>query len=230
MKYLYLLIDGLTLAGPLVLSFDRRVAFFRRWKYLFPSIGLMMAVFVPWDMAFTHMGVWRFNPQYLSGYRIFNLPIEEVLFFVVVPYACVFIYDCLNSYIKNDVLSRIWRPIGMMLAIALIGIGVWKSPQLYTSITFIITGVFLLFNVLNRTAWFSRFLLAYFVSVVPFCLVNGVLTGSWIEDQIVWYNSDHIINVRVGTIPIEDVIYSLLMLGLTVCFLEYFTKKGGKLR
>ena len=105
MKYLYLLIDGLTLAGPLVLSFDRRVAFFRRWKYLFPSIGLMMAIFVPWDIAFTHMGVWGFNPQYLSGYRIFNLPIEEVLFFVVVPYACVFIYDCLNSYIKNDVLS-----------------------------------------------------------------------------------------------------------------------------
>jgi len=178
MNYLYLLIDGLTVAFPLILSFDKRVAFYKSWKYLFSAILCMMVFFIPWDIAFTNYQVWGFNKAYLSGIYLFNLPID----------------------------------------------------LLYTSITFTTTGTFVLFHVLNKTPWFSRFLMAYVISLVPFVIVNGVLTGTWIEHEIVHYNVDHILNIRIETIPIEDVVYSMLMLGVTASFFEYFTKKSAKLR
>ena len=65
--YLYLTVDLAVLAIPLALSFDRKVRFVRFWPALFPAIAVMMALFIPWDVAFTEQGVWGFNPAYLSG-------------------------------------------------------------------------------------------------------------------------------------------------------------------
>jgi lycopene cyclase domain-containing protein len=56
--------------------------------------------------------------------------------------------------------------------------------------------------------------------LVPFSLINGVLTGGMIDKPIVWYNSNEILNIRIGTIPIEDTIYCLTMLLLTVVIYE----------
>src|SRR6056300_394436 len=101
MKGLYLLLDAITLFFPLVLSFDQKVAFFKTWRALFPAILIIGIPFLIWDVWFTKMGVWGFNPDYLVGLDIVNLPIEEVLFFVVVPYACTFIYACVKAYFPN---------------------------------------------------------------------------------------------------------------------------------
>lgn len=225
MKYLYLIIDGLSLLGPLALSFDKRVAFYSWWKFLFPAIVTMMLLFIPWDIWFTDIGIWGFNSTYLTGINVFNLPVEEVLFFLVVPYACVFIYACYTYYVKWQVSEKVWRTTVLILAIVLVAVAVWKYDHLYTSITFGLTSVFLLLHFLRRTPWFGRFFIAYLISMLPFFLVNGVLTGSGIDNQVVWYNTDHILNVRIGTIPIEDSMYSLLMIGLTVNCLEIFRRK-----
>ena len=230
MKYLYLLIDGLTIIGPLLLSFDKKVAFYKNWKSLFLSLFLMMLVFVPWDVAFTENQIWGFNEKYLCGIYLFKLPIEEILFFIVVPYACVFIYACLNYYIKSDVLLKTHRTISVILIIVLVVTAACNLEKLYTTITFFGTSFFLLFHVFKKTPWFSKFLLTYFVSIVPFIIVNSLLTGSSIEGEVVWYNSDHILNVRLGTIPVEDLFYSLLMLGLTIHIFENFRGNSKKFR
>jgi len=230
MKYLYLLIDGLTIIGPLLLSFDKKVAFYKDWKPLFLSLFVMMLVFVPWDMAFTEYQIWGFNEQYLSGIYIFNLPIEELLFFIVVPYACVFIYACLNHYIQSDVLLKTHRTISVILIIALLTAAIFNVEKLYTSITFFSTSMFLFYHFMKRTLWFSKFLLAYFVSIIPFIVVNSLLTGSSIEEEVVWYNSDHILNIRLGTIPVEDLFYSLLMLGITIHVFEKYRGNSKKFR
>src|SRR4028119_1704544 len=104
--YTYLLIDVLSVLFPFVLSFDKKVAFYKLWKYLLPAIGINGVLFVLWDIYFTAHGVWSFNPEYICGIYIFNLPIEEVLFFVVVPYSCAFIYECLNAYVEREVVTK----------------------------------------------------------------------------------------------------------------------------
>ncbi len=74
--YLYLAVDLAVIGIPLALSFDRKVRFARFWPALFPAIGIMMAVFMPWDIAFTANGIWGFNEAYLSGIWLLGLPLE----------------------------------------------------------------------------------------------------------------------------------------------------------
>ncbi len=60
---------------------------------LFPA-----ALYIAWDIYFTSRAVWSFNADYITGIKLSNLPLEEVLFFLIVPYCCVFIYACIRAY------------------------------------------------------------------------------------------------------------------------------------
>src|SRR5687768_13787782 len=103
--YIYLYLNLFTIFFPFVLSFDKRVQFYKNWPFLFPAIIVNALIFIAWDSTFTRIGVWGFNPGYLLGIYLFGLPLEEILFFITVPYACVFIYETLNAYISKDFLQ-----------------------------------------------------------------------------------------------------------------------------
>jgi len=225
MNNLYLYIDLLTISAPFLLSFDKRVAFYKQWKYLFPAILLMAVVFIAKDVIFAASAIWGFNDTYLVGIRILGLPIEEWMFFFVVPYAIVFIYACLVVYVKKDILKSVHRPFFILLSAVLLIIGVIYYDRLYTSVIFILTALLLLYNVYKKQPWLSYFLLAYLVSLIPFIIVNGALTGYFTPEPIVWYDDSQNLGIRILTIPIEDTIYSLMMMLMTVQLMEWFKKK-----
>jgi lycopene cyclase domain-containing protein len=226
MDKLYLYLNIFTISLPFLLSFDKKVAFFKSWKYLFPAIILMAVIFIAKDAVFAHYGIWGFNDEYLIGIRILGLPLEEWLFFITVPYACVFIYACLVAYLKTDPLEKFHRPFLLLLSIILLITGIIFYDRLYTSIIFIATGALIMYNLYARQPWLSMFLLSYFVSMLPFFLVNGILTGSYLDNPVVWYDPDQNLGIRMFTIPIEDSIYNLMMLMMTVQFMEWFKKRN----
>ena len=100
-NYTYLLLMTGTVMGPLLLSFEKEVRYFTKWKYLFPAIGIAGVFFIIWDIIFEKMGVWSFNPEYLTGWYILNLPAEEWLFFLAVPFSCTFIYEVIKVKMKG---------------------------------------------------------------------------------------------------------------------------------
>lgn len=212
--YLYLLLDILTLAGPMARSFEPRIAFYKRWKGLFLGIAVTGTVFIVWDVLFTKWGVWGFNDHYLCGVKLGNLPLEEYLFFIVVPYACVFIYAVLNYFIKRDLVGKAAVPIATVLGIGLIVAAAWFNDRAYTVTTFSLLGIFLLLHAwVLKSWWLGRFLLGYAVALIPFFIVNGILTGSFIDSPIVWYNNAENLGIRMGTIPFEDTFYGMLLVG-----------------
>ncbi|MFT2010909.1 lycopene cyclase domain-containing protein [Pontibacter sp. 13R65] len=215
--YIYLYLNIFTILFPLLLSFDKKVTFYKSWPYLFPAMALNGALFIIWDVLFTRAGIWGFNEEYLVGVKLFGLPLEEVLFFVTVPYACVFIYSVLNAYIAKDLLQSVARPVTYGLVPVLAVLAVFNIYNLYTSITFSLLAVLLVIHLrLFGTKVLGRFYLAYLVHLVPFLLVNGVLTYL----PIVWYNNDYNLGLRIVSIPVEDTMYSMLMLLLTISIFE----------
>jgi lycopene cyclase domain-containing protein len=220
--YVYLYLNLLVLFFPFIFSFDKRVHFYTYWPYLFPAMAVNALVFMVWDSLFARIGIWGFNPEYLIGIDVFGLPLEEVLFFVTVPYACVFIYEVLNAYISRDWLRPSASAISRVLIGLLVVLGLLFLPRLYTSVTcfflsLVLAGHLLLF----RNKVLGRFYLAYLVSLVPFLLVNGVLTAM----PIVWYNNAYNLGVRLYSIPVEDAIYSMAMLLLTITVYELLKQK-----
>jgi lycopene cyclase domain-containing protein len=67
--------------------------------------------------------------------------------------------------------------------------------------------------------------LTYLISILPFLIVNGILTGMFTPSPIVWYNESHIIGWRIVTIPIEDLFYCFSMLLPVIWIHESLVKK-----
>ncbi len=223
--YTYLLINFFAILIPFIVSFDRRNYFYSKWKYLFPSIAITGTLFILWDMLYTSMGIWGFNPRYLTGIYIVNLPLEEILFFITIPFACVFTYDSLNYLIKKDLFGRFSSIISFVLVAVLITVAVMNLSKLYTSVTFFLTAAFILFHeVVLKSPYMGRFYFAYMVLLVPFFIINGLLTGTFIEEQVVWYDNTQNLSIRILTIPVEDSVYGLLLILMNVTLFEYFRK------
>jgi len=225
-NWLYVFINLGAISIPFIAGFDKRLRFDKQWKFLFPAMLLTMVIFIPWDMVKTYLEVWGFNPRYLLGIYIGNLPLEEWLFFIAIPYACLFTYHSLNYLVKKDYLGKYSDRITLVLAIVLLVIGLFNTGRLYTSVTFISTGVFLLFHrFVVKGDYMGRFYLMYLVTLIPFFIVNGLLTGSFIPDEVVFYDDTQNLGIRLGTIPVEDMVYGLLMLLMNVTWFEYFRNR-----
>ncbi|MFZ1617834.1 MAG: lycopene cyclase domain-containing protein, partial [Flavobacteriales bacterium] len=63
------------------------------------------------------------------------------------------------------------------------------------------------------------------ILLLPFMIVNGILTGSMLEEAVVWYNDAENLGVRIGTIPVEDVFYGLLMVLVPITIYEALLKR-----
>ncbi|MBB5396014.1 lycopene cyclase domain-containing protein [Mucilaginibacter sp. AK015] len=222
MKYTYLIINALTVFFPVALSFDKRVAFAKSWKFVWPGMAITGLLFLFWDVLFTIHGVWSFNDEYIVGIKLLGLPLEEILFFLTVPFACIFIYACLNYYVKwqlSPVLARVISNLLIGMAVALL---VANYARLYTAVTFgLLTVLLALLLYLFKVDWLNRFYVAFAVSLIPFYIVNGLLTAI----PVVLYNNAQNMGVRVGTIPFEDHFYSIALLLMNVGFFEYFKNR-----
>lgn len=219
-KWTYALILIGSLAGPLALSFDKKVAFFRKWKEVLMAGIVPALIFIIWDMYFTNQGVWWFSEQHISGIKLGNLPVEEVLFFFVVPFCCLFIYECIKCYFPDLKGEKNARRILMLLGVVLIVTGLLNAERYYTSWTGFGNGIFI-----GMILWLPSvfkdfkphyFLSSYLIILIPFLTVNGLLTSI----PVVLYNDAENLAIRLYTIPVEDTFYGMLLIMMNVTIYE----------
>lgn len=223
-RYTYLVLDLASVFFPLVLSFDKKVHFYKRWKFLFPALFINALIFIVWDEFFTRMGIWSFNPKYLLGYYLGSLPVEEWLFFLAIPYACIFIYDCLKAYFP-DFFQPVARWITYLAIPAFLVLGVIYIQHWYTAVTFLSLGIVLLLHFLIfKTRFLGYFYFMWLIHLIPFFIINGYLTSL----PVVIYNNSENMDVRIGTVPFEDAFYSMLKLIIIVSVYEGFPLHWNK--
>jgi lycopene cyclase domain-containing protein len=223
MKYTYLIINFLTVLFPVLLSFDKNVRFYKSWRFIWPGMAISGFIFLFWDMLFTINGVWSFNPERIIGLNLMKLPLEEILFFLTVPFACLFIYACLNHYVKWQIGPKATLIITNLLIICCVLALFFYYDRLYTLVTFSLLLVLLIALKYGfKVKWLTRFYLTYLVALIPFYIVNGLLTSI----PVVLYNDLENVAVRVGTIPLEDHFYCMAMLLMNVGFFEYFKQRS----
>lgn len=212
----YLLINIFIILVPLLLSFEKNITFYKKIAYYLFSIAIISTAFIIWDAAATKRGDWAFNPDYLIGIYFFGLPIEEIFFFITVPYSTIFIYETVSFYIKNKKLKLNKYYFLVPIILLLINAYLFKhQPYTFTvslfTVSFFLISLFYDKLILSRNFWIT-----ISITYMPFLLVNYVLTSV----PIVTYNPEAFWNIRITTIPLEDFIYSFSMISLWIFFYE----------
>lgn len=226
MDSLYLWLNIGSLAIPFLYSFHPKLKLYKKWKFIFPSILLMMLIFIPWDIVFTEYGFWGFNPMYLNGLYIVNLPLEEWLFFICIPYACIFTHYALLYYFPNWKLSeKTTTSISYILIAAMLLLIVLFYERWYPLINYSYGVILILLVLKYRKDLLQQYFLTFLIMLIPFFIVNGILTGSFIEEQVVWYDNTQNLGVRMFTIPVEDSIYAFTMILTPLVLTEFFEKR-----
>jgi lycopene cyclase domain-containing protein len=229
MKFLYLLVDFFTILVPFLFSFHPRIRFYKTWKQLFPASVIVAFIFIIWDAIFTYLHVWSFNPRYVTGIYFLRLPVEEILFFICIPFSCVFTYFCLDKFFDLKWSDKSEKRFVLVFFILLASTGLIFAERLYTSITFITTAFTLVFlKFIFRVRWFGKAVSVYAILLVPFLIVNGILTGSGLQEPVVIYNKTEIMNIRLFTIPLEDVFYGFELFLLNLAGYKYLVKTWKK--
>lgn len=223
MKSLYLLVDFFTIIIPLIFSFHSKIQFYKTWKSFFPAAIIVAIVFIIWDSIFTQIGVWDFNPRYVTGIYFLNLPAEEILFFICIPYSCVFTFYCLSRFYNLSWKAKAENNFCLFLSAILLITGLLFIDKIYTSVTFISTSfVCLYIKFVVKINWFGKAISVYGLLLVPFLIVNGILTGTGLEEAVVRYNNFENLNLRLLTIPVEDIIYGFEMFLLNLYLYKLF--------
>lgn len=223
MNSLYLLLNIAVISLPISFSFGKKIFFRQYWPYLSSGIVFAMFIFIPLDIMFTKIGVWGFNEKYLLGLRFFTLPIEEWLFFITIPYAGVFLFETIRAY-----LPKLSPPGKTRFAVLIFASGLFViamlNPGLYTSVTFIGLSILMVsYQVVSQRNFWAYFLLTYVVFLLPYLLVDGILTGTFLGGNVVWYNDQQNLGIRIFTVPAENIFYGMFLL-LTVLIPYEFLK------
>ena len=95
---LYLALLAACLLGTAPLELFLHVHVYRRWRRLVGAVLPVLVVFGGWDAAASAGRTWTYDGAYLVGLRLpGRLPIEEVLFFLVVPTCAVLTYEAVRA-------------------------------------------------------------------------------------------------------------------------------------
>jgi lycopene cyclase domain-containing protein len=224
---LYLFLNIASFLIPFLYSFEKRMKYSKRWKVIFPSLIITASFFIIWDIIFTQMGVWSFNPRYHSGIEFFGLPIEEWLFFICIPYASIFIHFSFQYFLPNVVLSdTVVKRIYWFLMIITVPTVVFNYDRWYTFVNLSLFIIVLTIAVFKFSAILKTYFITFLIILIPFLIVNGILTGSFIEEPVVFYNDNENLGIRLGTIPIEDVGYAFTMLLMSLILMKIIDRKN----
>ena len=84
--------------GTLWLEFAVRTRVLQRIRRLALAIVPVVTLFVAWDAYAISRGQWTFDRERVTGWLLpFDLPVEEVLFFFVIPVAAILTYEAVRS-------------------------------------------------------------------------------------------------------------------------------------
>ncbi|GAA1514846.1 lycopene cyclase domain-containing protein [Brevibacterium permense] len=94
-EYLLLMGACVLITLPLELFFRARV--YRRWRTVLWALVPVIVVFCLWDVVAIARDHWVYNPRFVTGIHLGNLPLEELVFFIVIPLCALLSYEAVGT-------------------------------------------------------------------------------------------------------------------------------------
>ena len=223
MNFEYLIFNLIVLSGPVFFGSLKCCYIWNHRKELLIAILLPAIPFLFWDAIVTGAH-WNFNPEYVSGIKLINLPIEEILFFITVPFACLFTWEMIIRRADKKFVNTGWLRLLLYMALPA-GIYFFTIGKQYTGLT--LTFLFianLVDQVLKTRLLFDKRFYFYIALIIFFTLIfNGYLTWR----PVVTYGIDYQLDFRIITIPVEDFFYGISLFFMNTSLYKMLISKNG---
>lgn len=218
----YLLFNLIVVLYPLIKITEKHIKYYKKLKFLLSGYLLVSIPHIIWDVFATANGDWSFNQSYIIGFKIFNLPIEELMFFFTVPFSCMFVYESV-VFLFKDKKTNINYIIFLLIGLISSLLAILNFNLAYTRATFIAFAIlnFGIYIIKPKIFEYKNTYITILIYKILFLLANTYLTAI----PIVLYSSNAILNIRIGTIPVEDVFFNFSFL---VWFLIVYTHFKNK--
>ena len=95
LAYLLVLLACLVGTAPLEVVLGTRV--YARWRRLLLTLLPVVVVFVTWDVLAIRAGHWDYDPEQVTGISFGGLPLEELLFFIVIPICAILTLEAVRA-------------------------------------------------------------------------------------------------------------------------------------
>lgn len=109
----YMMVLLLSISIPFVCNFWPPLKFYRHLRSLLYSIGLIVLLYGAWDVVAVWRRHWFFDPAGVWSFRIINLPLEEFLFFIIIPFCCIFTWEAVLYILKVRVDGAVRKKAGV---------------------------------------------------------------------------------------------------------------------
>lgn len=223
-SYAYLFFNLIVFVPVLILSFITDVKPHKHWRALLSAFLLVSIPFILWDWWAVANGHWGFNAKYILDYRVLQLPLEELLFFVTVPFAMIYVWGVIKKFVTDRAVGTLWP-----LLVASIAVGVsiallvlyWNNG--YTRSAMLAALIAIGLALCSNLFFTQRFWTFQIVLLGIFVVANWLLTAL----PIITYGDSSIIGYRVITIPIEDFFFNFAFLNLFLVTFNWLDMKNA---
>lgn len=100
-QFHYLFVLGFIAFCAIAVTLVFRVRVPRFWRNFLLVDTSILVIYLNWDYWAIRKGNWDFDPEQILGFYLFGMiPVEEVLFFIIVPLMTVIVYVTLLKLIK----------------------------------------------------------------------------------------------------------------------------------
>lgn len=212
-EFIYIIFNTAVLLPVIILSLIYDVKLHTKWRQFVWIFATVSIPFILWDVWAANNGHWLFSDIYILKYRIFGLPIEEILFFLTVPIAMVYVWLVIIKYIPNKKTNKYIARLAVGtigLASLIFAVDNWQLG--YTRSAGVVSFIVSLALMFNKIIYTSRFWIFQVIHAVLFLMFNTFLTAL----PVISYGVNSITGFRVGSIPIEDFLFSYILVSASI--------------
>lgn len=192
-----------------------------KFKLAMVAITIVAIPYIVWDHMVTGIW-WWFNPLYITGINIGKLPIEEIMFFISVPWSCLVIWENLKKIIKGKRKVSVDKLL-IFLMILLVFSLLYLNKVYLSSVIMVNVIVLVLYKKLFKDFNVKALVVFDAVVVLLTTIFNGYLTAK----PVVLY-AEALSLFKIITIPIEDYLYGIALVNAVVLIYEKLIKGEAK--
>ena len=222
--YGYILLLCAVAATTLLIVMKSLGNFFTELKYMLPAIAFSGAIFVLLNIRFLETGIISFNPKYITGKNLFNLPIEEWFFLIVISIMSFAIYYQVKIKFEHFEKPNLLVSVSLVLLVVF-GLITWFSrPKPVTFFIFFLLTIYLAYTIFRNRfkQHLTKFYIALIISAVPFYLFKGILYSL----PVVLYNNEFNLGIQMYGVPVEEFGYFFLLMLINTTIFEYLRDRN----